>query len=157
MIALRNVRPDDCATICSHRRRMFAEDGVDAATLDALAEPFATWLQERLDDGRYFGFVAEDDGVIVAGIGLFVLDWPPHFLHPRSAERGYILNVFVEPEYRGRGLAAELMGRSEEEFRHRGIVYEVLHASKKGRPVYEKLGWTASAEMSKRLVSKRLG
>ena len=151
MITLRNVRPDDGAVICSHRRRMYAEDGVDTATLDALAEPFRAWLQERLDDGRYFGFFAEENDEVVAGIGLFVLDWPPHFLHPQSAARGYILNVFVEPKYRGRGLAMELMGRAEEEFRKRGLVYEVLHASKKGRPVYEKLGWVVMPEMGKAL------
>jgi GNAT superfamily N-acetyltransferase len=149
MIEFRAVVAGDHAVICDHRRRMFAEDGLDTATLDELAEPFAKWLRERLDDGRYFGFLAVEDGVVVAGIGLFVLDWPPHFLHPGHSERGYILNVFVEPAYRGRGLAMELMRRAEEEFRRRGIVFQVLHASKLGRPVYEKLGWGVMPEMGK--------
>ena len=128
---------------------MFAENGVDAASLDAMAAPFAAWLRERLEDGRYFGFMAEEDGAVIAGIGLFLLDWPPHYRHPESAQRGYILNVYVEPAYRGRGLAAELMERAEEEFRRRGVGFEVLHASEMGRPVYEKLGWSAMPEMGK--------
>jgi predicted acetyltransferase len=80
---------------------------------------------------------------------LFILDWPPHFLHPDSSERGYVLNVFVEPEYRGHGLARELMRRAEDEFKRRGVHFLVLHASKLGRPVYEKTGWEQTAEMAK--------
>ena len=121
------------------------------AALDAMREPFAAWLAPRLEDGRYFGFVAEDGGAVVAGIGLILLDWPPHFLHPESGVRGYILNVYVEAEYRGQGLAQELMQHAEEAFRERGVAFEVLHASQMGRPVYEKLGWAVMPEMGKAL------
>ena len=31
----------------------------------------------------------------------------------------------------------------------RGIVYATLQASAMGRPLYEKLGWSATAEMGK--------
>jgi ribosomal protein S18 acetylase RimI-like enzyme len=65
--------------------------------------------------------------------------------------RGYILNVYVEPNYRGHGLAKQLMARAEEEFRQRGVAFEVLHASAMGRPVYEGLGWNVMPEMGKAL------
>jgi len=38
-----------------------------------------------------------------------VLDWPPHPLHPNEDRRGYVLNLYVEPGYRGRGVARDLM------------------------------------------------
>lgn len=151
MKTIRPVRTGDLAAVCVHRRRMFEEAGFAAATLDEMDGPFAAWLAPRLEDGRYFGFVAEDEGAVIAGIGLVLLDWPPHPLHPATMQRGYILNVFVEPAYHGRGLALELMLRAEEEFRTRGVTYAVLHASALGRPVYEKLGWAATAEMAKAL------
>ena len=151
MISFRPVESGDLERICGHRRRMFAENDVSIAALDAMAEPFAVWLKPRLADGRYFGLVAEDAGAVVGGIGLIVLDFPPHFLHPGSGERGYILNVYVEPSHRGQGLAKELVLRGEEEFRRRGVVFEVLHASAMGRPVYESLGWMAMPEMGKAL------
>ena len=151
MIPIRQVRLEDFEAICGHRRRMFEEAGLASATLERMASPFAAWLAPRLKDGRYFGFVADTDGAVVAGIGLVLLDWPPHPLHPETGERGYILNVFVEPGYRGRGLAQELMRRAEEEFRARGVPYAVLHASALGRPVYEQLGWDPTAEMGKAL------
>ena len=149
---VRRVEVGDADLISSHRRRMFAEDGRPEEELDALSGPFRAWIEERLEDGRYFGFLIEDAGEVIAGIGLMVIDWPPHFLHPTSSQRGYVCNVFVEREHRGKGLAAMLMERAEEEFRRRGVTYLVLHASKLGRPVYEKLGWKDTREMSKRLA-----
>jgi len=146
---MRSVRPGDLAVICGHRGRMFEEAGKGPAALDAMKAPFADWLMPRLEDGRYFGFVVEDDGAVIAGVGLMLLDWPPHPLHPESCTRGYVLNVFVEPAYRGRGIAVELMLAAEAEFRRRGVVYQVLHASELGRPVYERLGWEVSPEMGK--------
>ena len=151
MITIRHVDAGDLAAICGHRRRMFAENESSLAALDAMAEPFAAWLAPRLADGRYFGFMAEDAGKVVAGIGLVLLDWPPGPNHPTSDVRGYILNVYVEPEFRGRGIARLLMQRAEEEFRARGVVYEMLHASGMGRPVYDGLGWSLTSEMGKAL------
>lgn len=130
---------------------MFADNGVAAETLDLMAEPFAAWLGPKLKDGSYLGFVAEDGGAVVAGIGLRLIDWPPGPLHPTKEVRGYILNVYVEPAFRGQGVVSELMRRAEEEFRARDVTYETLHASTMGRPVYEKLGWTATTEMGKAL------
>jgi GNAT superfamily N-acetyltransferase len=151
MISIRALCSEDAAVIGAHRYRMFAEMGMETASLDAMREPFAAWLAPRLKDGRYFGFMAEDAGAVVAGIGLMLLDWPPGPNHPTSDVRGYILNVFVEPEFRGQGIARTLMQRAEEAFRARGVVYEMLHASAMGRPVYDGLGWTMTNEMGKAL------
>ena len=103
----------------------------------------------RLADGRYFGFIAEDEGRAVGGVGLMELDWPPHPSHPGDPRRGYVFNMFVEPECRRRGVARALMAAAETEFRRRGIGYAILHASAEGRPLYEADGWRATAEMAK--------
>ena len=54
---------------------------------------------------RYLGWIAEEGGRVAGSAGLLILDWPPHPLHPTSDKRGYLLNVYVEPEFRKRGLA----------------------------------------------------
>lgn len=151
MTLIRAVESGDLKTICGHRRHMFAENSVSEETLDLMDDSFAAWLAPRLADGSYFGFVAEVDGVVVGGVGLRLIDWPPSPLHPTREMRGYILNVFVEQAYRGRGIARELMQRAEADFRARGVTYETLHASAMGRPVYEKLGWSATMELGKAL------
>jgi GNAT superfamily N-acetyltransferase len=151
MIVIREVCVGDVAAICGHRRRMFEEAGVAAATLDRMGEAFPPWLRARIEDGSYFGFIAEDANDVVGGIGLRLIDWPPSPWHPTVDKRGYILNLYVEPVYRGRGVAKAMMARAEERFRELGVTYEILHATVMGRPLYEKLGWVATTEMGKHL------
>ena len=102
---------------------------------------------ELFAQGKYSGWITIDGDRAIGSAGLLILDWAPHFLDPACNERGYILNVFVEPEYRGRGLAKSLTKECIDEARRRGIGVVALHASKKGQPIYEKLGFKPSNEM----------
>lgn len=150
-LILRPVGPDDLDLICRHRHVMFVESGRPAEVLAAMAAPFRAWLAPRLANGSYFGWMLEDGGVAVAGLGMMVLDFPPHPNHPDEDRRGYVLNVYVEPAYRGRGLATRLMAEAEDEAKRRGLGFLILHATNAGRPLYEGLGWDATPEMAKRI------
>jgi len=146
---VRRLLPEDSEQICMHREAMFLEAGGDPATLRVMTEHFRPWLLPRLEDGRYYGFAVVDGGTVAAAIGLMSIDWPPHPAHPQGDQRGYVLNVYVEPAYRRRGLASKLMKLGEAEFTRRGLGFAVLHATEVGRPVYEGLGWEKTAEMAK--------
>ena len=146
--AIRPVRSDDLGLIVSHRESMFRDMGRPETELEVMRPVFRKWLEPRLADGRYFGWVAEFEGTPAAGLGMMILDWPPHPWHPEDCRRGYILNVFVEPEHRGKGLATQLTLRAEEEAKTRRLAFIVLHASPAGRLVYEKSGWKGTTEMS---------
>ncbi|WP_233840378.1 GNAT family N-acetyltransferase [Dyella sp. 2HG41-7] len=148
---IRTLHVNDLELICRHREEMFRDaDGKDDVLLPMTAH-FRKWLHPRLLDESYFGFVMVDDGAPIAGIGLMLIDWPPHPMHPIHEKRGYVLNVFVEPDYRGRGLARELMKLADAEFVRRGVSYAVLHATAKGKPLYQGLGWSGTTEMAKSL------
>jgi ribosomal protein S18 acetylase RimI-like enzyme len=148
-LTCRPLGPDDADMIGLHRQTMFLEAGGDPEKLRVMAEHFRPWLEERLDDGRYYGFALCDAGQAVAAIGLMTIEWPPHPSHPTMDQRGYVLNVFVEPAYRRRGLASALMQIAEAEFARRGLTFAVLHATKVGKPVYEQIGWMGTSEMAK--------
>lgn len=148
----RPVGPSDAEMICSHREQMFLEAGGIAENLRVMTEHFRPWLEERLDDGRYYGFKLLDGEQVVAAIGLMSIDWPPHPSHPTLDKRGYVLNVYVQPAYRRRGLASSLMQAAEAEFARRGITFAVLHATETGKPVYEQGGWAGTAEMAKSIA-----
>lgn len=153
-----NTRPlqaSDLELVCRHREEMFRDAGRSDDLLALMTEHFREWVRPRLLDGTYFGYVMVDDTVPVAGIGLMLIDWPPHPEHPMQDKRGYVLNVFVEPSHRNRGLARELMHLADTEFARRGAVYAVLHATEKGRPLYQGLGWKGTTEMAKTLDVSR--
>jgi len=146
---IRTLHPSDLELVCRHREEMFRDAGRGDDVLAPMTAHFREWLKPRLADGSYFGFVMSDHGVDAAGIGLMLIEWPPHPEHPTQDKRGYVLNVFVEPAYRKRGLARELMALADAEFARRGVSYAVLHATEKGRPLYQGLGWNGTTEMAK--------
>ncbi|MFC0400830.1 GNAT family N-acetyltransferase [Paraburkholderia rhizosphaerae] len=146
---MRALEETDLELICRHREQMFREAGRDEAVLQTMTAHFRKWLRPRLRNRTYFGFAMTDGRDPVAGIGLMLLDWPPHPSHPGSDQRGYVLNVYVEPAYRGRGLAHELMQRADAEFARRGVQFAILHATDAGRDLYAGLGWGATTEMAK--------
>lgn len=148
---VRAIDTNDLDLICRHREAMFREAGRDAQTLATMAAHFRTWLAPRLADGTYFGFVMCERDVPVAGIGLMEIDWPPHPAHPDQDKRGYVLNVYVEPDARRRGLARQLMQLADDEFARRGIRYVILHATEQGRDLYRQLGWSGTTEMARTL------
>lgn len=154
MIITRPVSDLDLELVCRHREEMFREAGAFGATEDTLKTMtlhFRAWLAPRLKDGSYFGFIAEDENVPVAGIGLVILPWAPHPFHPREDRRGYILNVYVEPSHRRRRIGERLMNLAEEELRQRGIGFATLHATEAGRALYATQSWAPTTEMFKKL------
>lgn len=145
---IRRATVDDAAAIVEHRRAMFADMGYcDAAALDAMAAAFHPWLVARMQSGEYLAWLAVDsDGAIAAGLGLWLMDWPPHLVGP-GARRGNILNVYTQPAHRRQGLARELMQTALRWARDNGIGCVVLHASPEGRALYEALGFAPTNEM----------
>jgi ribosomal protein S18 acetylase RimI-like enzyme len=148
MYRIRRATPADAAVITHHRRRMFVDAGrQNDRVLDVMAVHFTPWVEARLADGRYLGWVTTDDGEVVAGAGMIILDWPPHPLDPQQDKRGYMLNMYVEPEHRRRRLASQLIDQALAEARKQKIRVVALHATDEGRPLYESNGFRCTNEM----------
>jgi ribosomal protein S18 acetylase RimI-like enzyme len=148
MLATRLATLTDAALITAHRRAMFAEMGKHGPEiLDQMSLHFTPWFERMMAAGRYVGWIVEEDGVAAASAGFFELDWPPHPLDPAATARGYLLNFWVDPAYRRRGLARALVREAVAESRRRGLRVTALHASAAGRPVYTKEGFRGSGEM----------
>ncbi|MET1414470.1 N-acetyltransferase [Roseibium sp. HPY-6] len=150
-VTIRPVVQSDLDLVCRHREEMFRSSGHPEEVLAEMVGPYRAWQEASLEDGSYFGFVAECDGTAVGGIGGMMLDWPPHPLHPQSSKRGYILNLFVEPGWRGQGIARDLMRAVETDLRARGLSFAILHATQQGRSLYEKSGWKPTSEMARQI------
>jgi ribosomal protein S18 acetylase RimI-like enzyme len=149
MPAIRAATAADAATITHHRRRRFVDAGrSDNRVLDVMAEHFEPWVTQQLQSGKYMGWLALDDaGEVIGGSGLMILDWPPHPLDPTSEHRGYLLNVYVEPEHRRKHIASHLIELAQAEARRRRIRVVALHSTDAGRALYESNGFRATNEM----------
>lgn len=134
---------------------MFREMGYrDEAALDRMSTAFEPWLIGKMESGEYLAWLAESDGAIAAGLGLWLMDWPPHMIGHSSSRlaapgsrRGNILNVYTEPHARRQGLARRLMQTALAWCRDNGIRAVILHASADGRRLYESLGFQSTNEM----------
>lgn len=119
----------------------------DEASLDAMAKAFRPWLRRKMAEGEYLAWFAVDgEAQVAAGLGLWLMDWPPHMVGP-GARRGNILNVYTRPESRRQGLARALMKNALEWCVANGIRAVILHASQDGRALYERLGFQPTNEM----------
>ena len=145
----------DVPTIVAHRRAMFEAMGyADRDALDAMDEKFGAWAREKIAAGAYrHWFALNERNAIVAGAGLWLLEWPAH---PRdqSGRRGNLLNVYTLPDFRRRGLARQLTTMILEWCRERGLRSVFLNASDEGRPLYTALGFAPTNEMRIQLQGK---
>jgi len=159
---IRRASIADLEMLVDHREAMFRDMGyTDGAVMDAMSAKFRIWLREHMDAGNYHAWLvcAEDDSVkdglkddsmqdgqVVAGAGLWLMDWPPHMIG-QGARRGNIVDVYTEQNFRRRGLARHVIETAIGWCRNNGVDTIVLHASPAGRSLYEAMGFTATNEM----------
>jgi GNAT superfamily N-acetyltransferase len=144
----RRATSSELDAIVHHRRAMFLDMGFrDEATLDEMIVRFRPWLQKKMETDEYVAwFAAAPDSSIAAGLGLWLMDWPPHMV-ASGRWRGNIINVYTEPAYRRRGLARALMQIALDWCAANEVGAVILHASEEGRPLYQSLGFETTNEM----------
>jgi len=148
----------DLDVISHHRARMFRDMGeLSDELFDSFRRQSLTVLQEFFAQNKYVGWVAalhEKPDKIIAGAGVSLRQVAPH-PQPNAAgdfeivsgRQAIIQNVYTEPDWRRRGLAALLIKTIIDWAREQRIESVVLHASEQGRALYERLGFVATTEM----------
>lgn len=122
----------------------------DNALTATVFAKFVPWVRQKLEDESYVGWLVSKDGVVIAGAGMFLMDFPSLWMDTEPV-RAYLLNFYVDPEFRGNGLAYRLLKMAVADARGRGIKVVSLHASKFGKPLYERNGFEPTNEMILRL------
>jgi ribosomal protein S18 acetylase RimI-like enzyme len=146
-ITIRPATLDDIDVLAYHRRAMWFAMGRDEAALAAVEPVAREYFTRALPNGGYRGFLAVTaTGKVIGGGGIVISDWPG-LLNQRQPKRAMILNMYVEKEYRRRGIARRLMETMITLCRENEFANVGLHASDEGRPLYEKLGFRATNEM----------
>jgi GNAT superfamily N-acetyltransferase len=144
---IRQAKLDDLDLLVRHRRGMFEDMGGHAARdLDEADPVYRRWARSRLRSGSLVAFVAEEKGRALGSGCVWVQPVQPRPGRP-EATRAYLLSMFTERDARGRGVATAIVKKAMAWSKREGFPRLVLHASKMGQPVYEKLGFRPGREM----------
>ncbi len=113
------------------------------------AYEFDTVLERESRDyfaaGDQTTILAMEQGEVIGCATLCYLRMMPTFSHP-TGKRAHLMNVYTREQYRRQGIAARMVERLIQEARARGVTEISLDATESGRPLYERLGFTASQE-----------
>lgn len=145
MVSFRTARVADVPALIRAWYAMLEECGLlGSGLLDDWEERLSRHFQRQIEGRHARWFVAEDAGRIVATCLATLSEGRSNILKDLSA---MLAGIYVEPAYRGRGIARELTGQAIAWCKARGCVRVRLNASRMGRPLYESLGFVPATEM----------
>lgn len=99
------------------------------------------YYQEALASDNHTAFLVynADDNVIGASAVSYYQVMPTY--HNPSGKKAYIMNMYVAPEHRRKGIATKLLDLLIADSKERGIDHITLEATQIGRKLYENYGF----------------
>ncbi len=145
--ALRQATDADAGAVAALRAAWVSEWATDPVPADpGFPERIAAWLDA--ERSRRLTWLVEVGGRVVGMLNATVFRRMPK---PNKVgvgtQWGYISNVYVHPDYRGLGLATELVDEALRYARAWGFARLVLSPSEQARAIYERAGFTPATEL----------
>ena len=139
---------DDLDILMDHRRKMWITLGSHSPEeIEDCVPVYREWLDLSMQTGKVFCFKAVGDNrKIIGTVCVFFRDDIPGPGHP-SASIPFIFSLYVEDDFRNRGVGTDLTRKCVDLCMERGYTRITLHASDYGRPIYEKMGFRPTTEM----------
>jgi GNAT superfamily N-acetyltransferase len=154
-IDIRRATVADTSILAEHRLSMFRDMGSVQPDVEASLRDAATaHIRDAMQLGEYAAWLAypvREPQRVVGGAGVQL-----RRLLPRPevggarvlvGREGIVLNMYVDRDYRRRGVARRLIETILAWVPDTDIVRLVLHASAEGRPLYESIGFVPTNEM----------
>jgi ribosomal protein S18 acetylase RimI-like enzyme len=112
-------------------------DDVDMSGVERQSREY---YAKALADGTHTAYLAFDGDEFVGAGGVSYYRVMPTYHNP-TGWKAYIMNMYVRPDYRRRGVATHMLDLLVADARSRGIDCITLEATDMGRPLYEKYGF----------------
>ncbi len=133
----------DAAILAEYRLKMFNEVFPDDNLVERKAEivdECTRYYLDNINNKNHYSIIAFIDKTAV-GCGTILLEErPPNPKHKTNLS-AYILNIYVDGEHRGKGIAKKIMEHLDEYARTMGVRRIGLHASRFGQGLYKKMGY----------------
>ncbi|WP_151089166.1 GNAT family N-acetyltransferase [Hymenobacter baengnokdamensis] len=136
VITIRPIAPGDDAALARIIRDTLTEFGA-AKPGSVFYDPSTDHLHALFQHAQSAYFVAEADGMVLGGAGIYPTDNLP-------ADTTELVKVYLLPQARGRGLGRQLLEKCLAEARARGygrVYLESFEEMTQALPLYEKLGF----------------
>ena len=146
-ITIRQATLADLPLLLRYRGAMAKEmDGADEVAVKRMFAALEPYLRAAIAEDRWHSWIAEPGGCA----SLEIVTWVPGRADP-APRRAWIHSLYVEPSFRRHGVGRQLTQTIIAWCRQRGFEWIYLHASDRGRPLYESLGFVSSSEMRLKL------
>jgi GNAT superfamily N-acetyltransferase len=156
-LVYRKLCPDDRDLFIRLRLDFINEfhKDVDEIEKEKLKTSLQSYFNRHIENDEFIGIVCEYDKEIISVAYLVIGEWPPNrnFINGKI---GTLLNVYTYPEYRKKGIAANIIKMIIEEAKKQNVSMINLLATEDGENVYRKLGFLETEDKSMRLKLQKI-
>ena len=147
---IREITPEDVEIIARMRVQMLDEvtDEPLPAQLEGSVRRFV-W--KHMQDNTCLGVVAEDEGRVIADAVIYLFETMPDEVNVKGLT-AMLYNVYTLPEYRGRGIMAQMLPEVIRLAKEAGAVELKMTAEKKAIPLYERMGFHVNDDAMKMVL-----
>lgn len=144
----RTARVEDLSQLAELRWdfRMESGDEIPVVSKSEFIDSCTSFLKYRLENKSYVGWIAEDDGEIVAHIFVHKIDLVPRpcKIHDQF---GYITNNYTKPEYRRKGIGSQLMAKVLDWAKDEDLELLIVYPSEQAVSYYSAAGFHPDSEI----------
>jgi len=137
---------DDIPCIVDMKIEMFREFEYEKYLHKNAHEMIVKDYRRMYEEKLAIHFLAKLDNRIVGMVGAFIKSDIP-FRYFSKGHDGFIGDVYTNPTHRNIGVSTKLNQEALDWLRDYGVNFVRLLASDAGRPIYERLGFSADADM----------
>ena len=147
---IREITPADVETIARMRVQML-DEVTDEPLPWQLEGSVRRFVWKHMQDRTCLGVVAEDEGKVIADAVIYLFETMPDEVNVRGLT-AMLYNVYTLPEYRGRGIMAQMLPEVIRLAREAGAVELKMTAEKKAIPLYERMGFHVNDDAMKMVL-----
>ena len=147
---IREITPQDVEIIARMRVQML-DEVTDEPLPWQLEGSVRRFVWRHMQDRTCLGVVAEDEGRVIADAVIYLFETMPDEVNVRGLT-AMLYNVYTLPEYRGRGIMAQMLPEVIRLAREAGAVELKMTAEKKAIPLYERMGFHVNDDAMKMVL-----
>ena len=144
---IRKITPADIECIVSMRMQMLDET-TEESMPEGLENQIRRFVRKHMKDGTCKGVLAEENGRMIADAVIYLFETMPDEMNIMG-RTAMLYNVYTVPEYRGKGIMAQMLPVVIQLAKESGAAELKMTAAPKAIPLYERMGFHVNEDAMK--------